>query len=114
MLRYNTFGPYKGMLTSYGLYDVILYDEISPSHCIYIYIYIHIYIYIYSALVTKVSHHHAEVENSRVLPKKRHRCVFAYKLCLGNFATVPFIFIVFYTWIYCQQSFRPSNKQLMC
>ena len=42
------------------LYDEILHDEISPSNCIYI----------YSALVTKVSHHHAEVENSRVLPKR--------------------------------------------
>ena len=29
-----------------------------------------VYIYICSALVTKVSHHHAEVENSRVLPKR--------------------------------------------
>ena len=42
------------------LYDVILYDEISPSNCIYL----------CSALVTKVSHHHAEVENNRVLPKR--------------------------------------------
>ena len=43
-------------------YDEILHDEISPSNCIYI--------YICSALVTRVSHHHAEVENSRVLPKR--------------------------------------------
>ena len=44
------------------LYDTILYDEISSSNCIYI--------YICSALVTKVSLHQAEVENSRVLPRR--------------------------------------------
>ena len=40
-------------------YNVILYDEIRLAT-----------VYICSALVTKVTHHHAEVENSRVLPKR--------------------------------------------
>ena len=45
-------------------YDVILYDEF------YLTKFRLTTVYICSALVTKVSHHHAEVENSRVLPKR--------------------------------------------